>query len=176
MQEKWSLYSFVNWKSQGVLRQGMFFIIVTKLKDSVSTLHQGVGWTMFTNRQSGDRRWPSLPPAYWWPWEIHVTVWVSDFSPLKWEIRDDQLWILIGRTDAEAPVLWPCSAKSQPIGKDPDAGKDWRQEEKGVTEDEMAGWYHWLNGHESEQNLGDSEGQGSLVCCSPWGHKESDMT
>ena len=87
-----------------------------------------------------------------------------------------QRWILIGRTDAEAPVLWPCSAKSQPIGKDPDAGKDWRQEEKGVTEDEMAGWYHWLNGHESEQNLGDSEGQGSLVCCSPWGHKESDMT
>ena len=86
--------------------------------------------------------------------------------------------IFIGRTDAdaEAPILWPCSAKSQPIGKDPDARKDCKQEEKGVTEDETVGWHHRLNGHEFEQNLGDSEGQGSLVCCSPSGHKESDMT
>ena len=60
--------------------------------------------------------------------------------------------------------------------KDPDAGKDWRQEEKGTTEDEMIGWHHWLNGHEFEQTLGDSKGQGSLVCCSPWDHKELDMT
>ena len=60
------------------------------------------------------------------------------------------------------------------IGKDPDAGKDWGREEKGTAEDEMVGWHHWLNGHESEQTLGDSERQGSLVCCSPWGHKESD--
>ena len=62
------------------------------------------------------------------------------------------------------------------IGKDPDAGKDWRQEEKGETEDEMVGWHHWLNGHEFEQTPGASEGQGGLVCCIPWGHKESDMT
>ena len=61
-------------------------------------------------------------------------------------------------------------------GKDPDAGKDWRQEEKGATEDEMVGWHHWLNGHEFEQTPGDGEGQGSLACCSPWGHKESDTT
>ena len=66
--------------------------------------------------------------------------------------------------------------KSQLTEKDPDAGKDWGQEAKGTTEDEMVGWYHWLNGHEFEQTLGDGEGQGSLVCCSPWGLKESDMT
>ena len=62
------------------------------------------------------------------------------------------------------------------IGKDSDTAKDWRQEEKGMTEDEMVGWHHWLNRHEFEQTLGDSGGQGSLVCCSPWGGKESDMT
>ena len=69
----------------------------------------------------------------------------------------------------------PPDAKSQLIGKDPDAGKDWRQEEKGMTEDEMVGWHHWLGGYELEQILGDGGGQGSLGCCSPWGHKESDM-
>ena len=66
--------------------------------------------------------------------------------------------------------------KSQLIGRDTDAGKDGGQEEKGVTEDEMVGWHHQLNGHEFEQTLGDSEGQGSLACCSSWGHKESGMT
>ena len=86
--------------------------------------------------------------------------------------KGNQSWIFIGRTDAEAeaPVIWPPDAKSQLIiRKDPDAGKDWRQEEKGTTEDEMVGWHHWLNGREFEKTLGDSEGQGSLVCCSPWG-------
>ena len=92
----------------------------------------------------------------------------------KW----NQPWILVGRTDAEveAPTLWSLDVKSCLIGKDPDAGKDWRQEEKGVTEDEMVRWHHWLNGHEFEQTPGDSKGQGSLVCCSPWGHKELDTT
>ena len=82
-------------------------------------------------------------------------------------------WIFIGRTDAEAeaPGLWPPDSKSWLIRKKPDAGKYWRQEEKGTTEDELVGWHHWLNGHEFEQVLGD-EGQGSLVCCSPWGHEE----
>ena len=80
-----------------------------------------------------------------------------------------QPWIFIGRLDdeAEAPILWPPDARSQLIGKDLDNGKDWRQEEKEATEDEMVGWHHWLNGHEFQQILGDSEGQGSLVCCSP---------
>ena len=77
---------------------------------------------------------------------------------------------------AEAPILWPPDAKSRFIRKDPDAGKDWRQEERGMTEDEMLGWYHWLNGPKFEHAPGDGEGQGSLACCSPWGRKESDTT
>ena len=76
--------------------------------------------------------------------------------------KGNQSWISIGRTDAEAPILWPPDAKSQFTGKDPEAGKDWKQE-KGTTEDEMAGWHHRLNGHEFEQALGDGEGQGSLA-------------
>ena len=84
--------------------------------------------------------------------------------------KGNQFWIFIGSTDAkaEAPILWPPDAKSQHIGEDPDAGKDWRQEEKGMTEDEMVGWHHWLNGHEFEQSPGDGDGQGSLASCSPW--------
>ena len=87
-------------------------------------------------------------------------------------------WIVTGRTDAEAeaPILCPSDSKNRPLGKDPDAGKDWRQEEKGTTEDEMVGWHHRLNGHEFEQALGAGDGQGSLVCCSTWDCKESDMT
>ena len=90
--------------------------------------------------------------------------------------QGNQPWILIGRTDAEAPILWPPGAKDWLIGKDSEAGKDLRQEEKGTTENETVGCHHWLNEHEFEQTLGDSEEQGSLVCCSPWGHKESDTT
>ena len=84
----------------------------------------------------------------------------------------------IGRTVAEAEVLifWPPDAQSPFIWKDPDPGKDWRQKEKGTTEDEMAGWHHRLNGHELEQTPGESVGQKSLACYCPWGHKESDMT
>ena len=75
----------------------------------------------------------------------------------------------------ETPIFWSPDAKSQPMGKDPDAGKDWRQEEKGTTEDEMVGWHHQFNGQEFEQTPGDSEGQGNLACCDPWSCKESDM-
>ena len=91
--------------------------------------------------------------------------------------EENQSWIFIERTDAkaEAPTLWPPDVKSQLIGKDPDAGKDWGHEEKRMTEDEMVGWYHQLSGHESEQALGDGKGQRSLACCGPWGCKESDM-
>ena len=91
--------------------------------------------------------------------------------------KGNQSWIFIRRTDAEAgaPIFWPPDAKRWLIRKDPDAGKDWRQEEKETTEDETVGWHHWLNGPEFEQAPGVDEGQGSLVCCSPWGHKESDM-
>ena len=78
-------------------------------------------------------------------------------------LKGNQPWIFIGRTDADAPILWPPGAKSRPIGKDPGAGKDWGQEEKGTTKNEMVGWHHWLNGHGFEQTPGDSEGRGSLA-------------
>ena len=92
--------------------------------------------------------------------------------------KGNQPWIFIGRPDAEAetPVLWPPDVKNQLTGKDPDAGKDWRQEEKGMTEDEMVGMRHRLDGYEFEQTPRESEGQECLVCCSPWGCKEWDMT
>ena len=90
----------------------------------------------------------------------------------------DQPWDFFGRNDAKAetPVLWPPHAKSWLIGKDSDAGRDWGQEEKGTTEDEMAGWHHWLDGCESEWTPGVGDGQGGLVCCNSWGRKELDMT
>ena len=87
--------------------------------------------------------------------------------------KGNQPWIFTGRTDAEAPILWPPDAKSQIIGKDPDAGKDW---EKEVTEDEMVGWQHWPDRPEFEQTSGHSKGQGSLTCCSQRGQKELDTT
>ena len=101
---------------------------------------------------------------------------------LTWALKDE--WVEWGwsrfqlaflyvsiriNSEAEVPILWPPVVKSWLIGKDPDPGKGWRQEEKGVTEDGMVGWHYWLNGYEFEQALGDSEGQGGLVCCSPWG-------
>ena len=92
--------------------------------------------------------------------------------------KGDQSWVFIGRTDAEAetPILWPPHVKSWLIGKDSDAGRDWGQEEKGTTEDEMAGWHHRLDGCEFEWTLGDGDGQGGLACWDSWGRKESDTT
>ena len=118
----------------------------------------------------------------WWFWTVMLEKTLE--SPLNWkEIqlvhpKGNQSWIFIGRidTEAETPILWPPEGKNWLIGEDPDAGKDCRQEEKGITEDEMVGWHHWLYGHEFEQALGDPEGQGNLVCCNPWGNKELDTT
>ena len=104
------------------------------------------------------------------------------FLRVPWTARSKSInpkvnktWIFTGRTDAEAPIVWPTDAKNWLIWKDPDDGKDWGHEEKVVTEDEMVGWHHWLDGHEFEQTQGDSERQGSLACCSSWGHKESEV-
>ena len=99
----------------------------------------------------------------------------KDIQPIHSE--GDQPWDFFGRNDAKAetPVLWPPHAKSWLIGKDSDAGSDWGQE-KGTTEDEMGGWHHWLDGHESDWTPGVGDGQGGLACCSAWGHKESDTT
>ena len=93
-------------------------------------------------------------------------------------VKGNQLWILVGRTDteAQAPVFWSSEANSQLIEKFPDARKDWGQKEKNVSENDMAGWHHGYNGHELEQTLGDGEGHGGLACCSPWGHKALGTT
>ena len=92
--------------------------------------------------------------------------------------KGNQSWRFIGRNDVEAetPILWLPDVKNCLIGEDPDAGKDWRWEEKGMTEDEMVGWHHWLNGHEFGWTLGVGDGQGGLACCGSWGRKESDTT
>ena len=93
-----------------------------------------------------------------------------------WTARRSNQPILKEISEAEAPIRWPPDVKNWLIWKDPDAGKDWRQEEKGSTEDEVVGWHHQLNGHEFEQAPGVGDRQGSLACCSPWGHNESDIT
>ena len=132
-----------------------------------------------------------------WKWELDHKGWVLnnwcfwntmlektlehllDYKEIKpVNPKGQQPWIIIGRSDAgaEAPILWPPDVKNWLFGKDLDAGKDWGLEEKGVTENGMAGWHHWLNEHEFEQTLGNSEGQVSLACCSPWGCRKSDMT
>ena len=124
----------------------------------------------------------SRAPKNWCLWTVVLEKTLG--SPLDFkEIqpvhpKGDQSWVFTGRTDAEAetPILWPPDAKNWLIGKDPDAGRDWGQEEKGTTEDEMAGWHHQSNGYVLGQTLGDGEGQGSLMCWSPWGHEELDTT
>ena len=133
---------------------------------------------------TSDRAWIwthlNWEPKNWCLWSVVLEKTLE--SPLdSMEIKPinpkvNQPWIFIGKTEAEAPIHCPPDAKSGLIGKDPDAGKDRSQEEKGMIEDEMVGWHHWLNGHEFKQALGNVEGQGSLVCCSPWGGKELDTT
>ena len=118
----------------------------------------------------------SWVPKNWWFWTVVLEKTLE--SPLDFKEtqpvhpKGNQSWILIGSSDAKAetPILWPHDVKNWLIWKDPDAGKDWRQEQKGMTEDEMFGWHLWLNGHELEQALGVGDEQGSLACCSPWGH------
>ena len=133
-----------------------------------------------------------------WMWELD---WEESWAPKNWcfwtvvlektlespldckevqpdHSKGDQSWVFFGRNDAKAetPVLWPSHAKSWPTGKDSDAGTDWEQEEKGTTKDEMAGWHHRLSGREFEWTPGDGDGQGGLVCCNSWDHKELDKT
>jgi len=118
----------------------------------------------------------SWAPKNWCFWTVVLEKTLE--SPLDSNPKGTQPWIFTGRTDAEAeaPKLWPPDSKNWLLWKDPDAGKDGKQEEKGTTEEEMIGRHHWPDGHESEQTLGDSEGQGSLACCCPWHHKKSDTT
>ena len=124
--------------------------------------------------------WRRLSTEHFWTVVLEKTPESSldckEFQPVY--PKGNRSWIFIGRTDAEAetPILWPPDVKSWLIWKDPDAGKDCGQEEKGMTEDEMAGWHHWLDGCDSEWTPGVGDGQGGLACCDSWGHKESDMT
>ena len=103
--------------------------------------------------------WTELIKLFWWDLSF-----VYEFKTIQFIY------------EAETPLFWPPDVKNWPFGKDLDSGKDWRHEEKGTAEDEMAGCHHWLNGHEFEQALGVGDGQGGLLCCSPWGCKELDMT
>ena len=123
----------------------------------------------------------SWVPKNWCFWTVVLEKTLE--SPLDCKIqpvhcKGDQSWVFIWRTDVEAetPVLWLPNVKSWFIWKDPDAGKDWGQEEKGTTENEMVGWHHRRNGHAFGWTPGVGDGQGGLVCCGLWGHKESDMT
>ena len=128
----------------------------------------------------GCESWIIKQAEHWRTDAFELWCWRRRLSPLdSKEIKPvnpkgNQFWIFIGRTDAEAeaPMLWSSDAKNWLIGKDTDNRKDWRQEEKGVTEDEMLGWHHWLTGHEFEQDLGVGDGQGSLAGCSLWSCKE----
>ena len=146
----------------------------------------------FANKGPSSRRY-DLSSSHVWMWELDYK---ESWAPKNWSFwtvvlektveslldykniqpvhpKGNQSWIFIGRTDAEADAP---NVKNWLIWKDSDAEKDWRQEEKGTIEDEMFGWHHWLDGHESEQAPGVGDGQGSLACCSPWGHKKSNMT
>ena len=126
------------------------------------------------------KMWPNCGQPYKWLWGENHALGRNSLALRSPPVspKGNQSWIFIGRTDskAEAPILWLPDAKRWLIRKDPVAGKDWRQEEKGMTEDKMVGWHHRLNGHEFEQALGDGAGQISLACCSPWGYKELEMT
>ena len=124
----------------------------------------------------------SRVPKNWYFWPVVLEKTLDSLLDCK-EIqpvhrKGNQSWTFIGRTDAEAeiPILWPPDTKSWLIGKDPDTGKNWRRDEKGMTENEMVWWHHQLDGHESEQALRVGDGLGSLACCSPWSHRESDTT
>ena len=129
---------------------------------------------------SGSEHKESWAPKNWCFWTVSLKKTLESRLDCK-EIqhpKGNQSWMFIGRTntEVEAPILWLPDVKSWLIRKDPDAGTDTKQEEKEMTEDNMVGWNHWLNGHEFEQAPGVGDGQGGLVCCSPWGCKQWDMT
>ena len=154
---------------------------------------------------SSQEYWSSLPFLLQWMTFCHIWLWKlgykESWAPKNWcfwtmvlektlesfldckgiqsvDPKGNQSWMFIGRTyrEAENSIFWPPDAKNWLTGKDPDAGKGWKWEEKEMTEDEMVRWHHWLDGHEFEQAPGVGDGQGSLTCCSPWGRKESDTT
>ena len=129
------------------------------------------GCESWTIKKAECRRIDAFELWYWRLLKVPLDNKIKPVNP-----KGNQSWIFIGRTDAEAPTLWPSDVKNGLIGKDPEAGQDWRRQEKRTTKDEMVGWHHRLDGHEFEQALGVGDGQGSLECCTPRGRKELDMT
>ena len=161
--------------------------IILKSRDiTLQTKVHLVKIMVFPVAKYGCESWSTKKAECWridafelWCWRRLLRVpWTAKRSNQSILKEINQSWIFTGRTDAEVevPILWPPDAKSRLMGKDPDAVKDWRQEEKGPTEDEMVGWHHQREGHGFEQAPEVDDGQGSLVCCSPWGRKESDTT
>ena len=147
----------------------------TKVRLVKAMVSPGVVWMWELDHKEG---WEQKNWCFWmWFWRRLLRVpWTagrSNQSILK-EISPE--YSLERHSEAEAPVLWLSDAKNWLSGEDRNAGKDWRQEEKGMTEHEMVGWHHWPYEHEFKQTLGVGEGQGSLACCSPWGHKESETS
>ena len=161
------------WQTQCIKKQRHYFT------EKVHTFNAMV----FPVVMYGCEGWTIKQAEHWRINAFEMWCWRKLESPLDCkEIKPvnpkgNQPWIFIGRTDAEAeaPILMPPDAKSRLTGKDPDVNKDWRQEEKGTTEDKIFEWHHWLSGHEFEQALGDSEGQGGLMSCSPWGHSQTQL-
>ena len=155
------------WKIRGTIQEGSRFWLITKSFPLIGVIKIG--------------RTALLTVAYWCFWIVVLKTLESplDYKEIKPVYpKGNQPWIFTGRIDAEAeaPILWPPDVNSTLTGKGPDAGKHWVQEEKGAAEDELARWHHWPKGHEFEQTLGVSEGQGNLACCSLWGRKELEMT
>ena len=139
-----------NWRNKAVITPNSFEYLILVVSDSKSFFLCGAGE------------------------DLSESLGQQEIKPV--DLKKNQLWIFFGRADAETLMLWPPDAKNWLTGKEPDAGKDWGKEEEGVTEDEIVGWHHRLNGHEFKQILGDGEGEGSLACCGSWGHKELDTT
>ena len=161
--EGWKIDAFELWCWRRLLR-----VPWTARRSNVNP--KGNQSWIFIERTDAEAEAPKLSPPDAKSWLIRLSN-CKEIKPVN--PKGNQSWIVIGKTDAEAetPILWPPDAKNWLLGKDPDARKDWRQEEKGTTEDEMVGWHHQLDGHESEQAPGVGDGQGSLVCCSPWSHR-----
>ena len=180
--KRWGIYVYLWVIHSGVWQKTTKFCKAKYYFANKSLSHQSYGFSsshVWVWELDYKESW-ALKNWCFWTVELEKTL----ESPLVWkEIKEvnskgNQSWVFIGRTDAEdeTPMLWPPDAKNWVNGKDPDAGQNWRQEEKGTTEDEMVRWYHWLDRNEFEEDLGVVDGQGSLVCCGPWGRKESDTT
>ena len=171
--EQNSTSSRISWKYRNFLSYSCNFFSKAEIiyhneflnNQNGSTLLDPLGWPGNRERWSLIGRYLSRPSALKTPTSRDTCLEFIGIKGLKGSYAE-----------SEVPIFWPPDVKSQLIGKDPDAGKNWRQEEKGMTEDANVGWHHWFNGHEFEQSPGDGEGQGGLACCSPWGLKESDTT